>query len=627
MSGIVGIYYLDGRPVDRADIQRMVDILAHRGPDGAGIWCEGPVGLGHLMLHDTPESLHETLPLVREDGDLVITSDARIDNRDELISLLRIERPSEEVCDSEMILTAYEKWGERCCERLLGDFAFAIWDMKNQKLFCARDHMGVKPFYYYRSGRLFAFATEIRALLCLSGVPRKLNEVRVAYYLARNKEDQAISFYQDIVRLPPAQVLIVDRERGSKRTYWNLDPWREIKLDSDDKYAEAFRAVFTEAVHCRLRSAFRVGSYLSGGVDSSSVTCVARNLLAETLRKRLHTFSAVFDDVSETDESLLINIVLAKGGFEHHFIRGDQHGVLEDLNKYIEIYDEPNFGPNVPWIQDIHESAKSSDVRVMLSGSGGDFVVSYGEDMLLELALKFRWMALARQVAEFSRNTEMPARSILRSNIIRPLIPELVLDAWRAVRINMRLPPDHLVNPALAKRIGLSERFRHVLRKPPIPLRTGRALHLSDLMLGVHSFSLQFEEMGPAANGIVIRHPFYDRRLVEFCLALPASQKMRNGLNRFIIRNALKETVPAEVIWNRVKAPFGPHFMYVLDQFERERLEALMTKDTSVIEEYVDVQALHKAYQRYVKLGSEIDGDDVWRVALLAGWLSHNGLV
>ncbi len=169
MSGIVGIYYINGRPVEGETLGRMVDILAHRGPDGADIWCEGNIGLGHRMLWTTPESLMEKQPLVDRTGNLVLTADARIDNRGELISALRLnDSPVEKITDSALILAAYAEWGNQCPEKLIGDFAFAIWDKRKQVLFCARDHMGVKPFYYYyEPGKFFAFASEIKGLLCL----------------------------------------------------------------------------------------------------------------------------------------------------------------------------------------------------------------------------------------------------------------------------------------------------------------------------------------------------------------------------------------------------------------------------------------------------------------------------
>src|SRR3982750_4883546 len=160
MSAIVGIYNLNGQPVSTKDVRGMVEILSHRGGDGQGVWNSGAVGLGNCLLRTTPESRNERLPLTDSSSRFVITSDARLDNRDELLLQLGLPANSQQsVTDSELILRAYEKWGQDCPGKLLGDFAFAIWDSVNQALFCARDVFGVKPFYYYLSDGLFAFAS------------------------------------------------------------------------------------------------------------------------------------------------------------------------------------------------------------------------------------------------------------------------------------------------------------------------------------------------------------------------------------------------------------------------------------------------------------------------------------
>ena len=167
MSGIVGIYRPEGI-VANADLERMVETISHRGGDGSSVWTEGPIGLGHRMLHTTPESLHEKLPLVSDSHDLTITADARIDNREELWTALGFSgSPHVEVADSQLILASYERWGERCPEKLLGDFSFAIWDRRKQVLFCARDHYGVRPFnYHYRPGQAFVYVGKLRRLSC-----------------------------------------------------------------------------------------------------------------------------------------------------------------------------------------------------------------------------------------------------------------------------------------------------------------------------------------------------------------------------------------------------------------------------------------------------------------------------
>lgn len=205
----------------------MMGRLAHRGPDGAAAWLEGSAGLAHCRLRTTPESLDERLPLTGAGGSLVLTADARLDNRTDLAAALGCEPAT---TDAELLLAAYLRWGPQAPEYLLGDFAFAIWDAQRQRLFCARDHLGVKPFYYHHNpGRLFCFASEIKALLALPQVPAELNEVRVADYLLPMLEDQEITFYRQIVRLPPAHRMTVTRRGACLERYWALDPEREIR--------------------------------------------------------------------------------------------------------------------------------------------------------------------------------------------------------------------------------------------------------------------------------------------------------------------------------------------------------------------------------------------------------------
>src|SRR3989454_383913 len=453
VSGIAGLWHLDGRPGEPAELESMTARLAHGGPDGTGAWREGPVALGHGMLHTTPESLREQQPLVGTRGDLVLVADARIDNRAELCSLL--PAPSD-ATDAELILAAYERWGEHCPEHLLGDFAFAIWDARRQIVFCTRDHFGVKPFYYHhRPGRLFAFASEIKGLLVLSEVPRRLNETRVADYLVPLLEDKEITFYEEIVRLPPAHRMVVTREGVRIEQYWALDPEREIRMKSDAEYAAAFREIFTEAVRCRLRSAFPVGSMLSGGLDSSSIVCVARKLLAENGGGRLHTFSAIFPDVPECDERGYIDAVVAGGGVEPHYVRGDRLNPFADLDQVFHHEDEPFFAPNLFLHWGLYSAGEQEGVRVLLDGIDGDTTVSHGVSYLAELARSGRLITLAREVTGLSRRFNRSPWAFLRARVVQPFVPEPIRRGWQ---ILLRRGPSNshatgIVNPAFAKRM------------------------------------------------------------------------------------------------------------------------------------------------------------------------------
>jgi asparagine synthase (glutamine-hydrolysing) len=323
MSGIAGIFNIDGAPVDRALLQRMTDAIAHRGPDGIHHWVDGPVGIGHCMLQTTPESVYERQPLTDESGHLCLNMDGRVDNREELISALKSKNARlRDDTDAELVLKAYECWGEECPVRILGDFAFVIWDMRQRQLFCARDILGVRPFYYYTDGRKFLWASELQQLFRDPGVPREPNEGMVAEYLAASLTDREETLYKGIMRLAPAHSLLLRAGRIDKRWYWDVDPSKEVRHRTDEEYAEHFSEVFAEAVRCRLRSQEPVGAELSGGLDSSAVVGMAQRLYQEGRATDLGfvTFSLVYPGLA-CDESAYIDDVVRMWGVKSNRVR------------------------------------------------------------------------------------------------------------------------------------------------------------------------------------------------------------------------------------------------------------------------------------------------------------------
>jgi asparagine synthase (glutamine-hydrolysing) len=642
MSGIVGIYYLNNQPVERQQLGQMVDTLAHRGPDGADVWCSGSVGLGHRMLWTTPESLLEKLPLVNQTGDLVLTSDCRIDNRDELISALHFDNcPSDKITDSDLVLAAYQKWGEQCPEHLLGDFAFAIWDKGKQELFCARDHFGVKPFYYYSSVNIFAFATEIKGLFCLPEIPRKLNEKKVADNLGLGISDARITFYQDILRLPPAHIMKVSCKGVQLQSYWSLDPHRELRLSSDEEYAAKFREIFTEAVRCRLRSAFPVGSMLSGGLDSSSITCMARELYSDNENSKIHTFSAIHEQVTECDERFYQDAVLAKGGLEPHRLNTDGISPLADLERVIWHQDEVQGLANFYASWFLYDSAKTQGVRVILDGFDGDNTVSHGMGYLTELAEAGRWLTLALEVRAFSKNRNQPwippLLAWIRVYGLKPLIPKfLILRVVQRILLGLsrRLmnrskgktkSPDfnHILNRDFIKRYESSE--NSIQQKQAKTERESQYLRLIDP--GEQNTLEKLNSAGGAFD-IDVRFPFWDKRLVEFCLSLPAEQKLKQGWGRVVMRRAMEGIMPKEVQWRHGKTDHSKSFNHGLIAFERECLDEVILKHPEIIENYVNLAALQEAYERF--LTGKATGDEevtIWNVLSLALWLHKTQLM
>jgi asparagine synthase (glutamine-hydrolysing) len=636
MSGICGRFNRTGQPASREGMQAMNARLRHRGPDAQGSWTSGPVGLGHCMLRITPESLSEEQPFAA--GDYAITADARVDNRDELLADLREFGVSASSPDSHLILAAYRKWGEDCPKRILGDFAFAIWDGRAQALFCACDPMGVKGIYYHACGDGLTFASEIKALFAVPGVPRRLNEMRVAEYLVTLFEDRAGTFYKDIFRLPGANSMTVSRDKLAIREYWSLDPRAELRLKSDAEYVEGFRDLFVKAVNCRTRSAFPVGAALSGGLDSSSVACVAAHGTPDGTGP-LHTFSLIFPslpeaDLRQIDERPQIHSVLESGNFQPHYIEADRISPMWDVERMHFHLDHANFAPNLYLHWAMYNEAQKQGVRVFLDGFDGDSTVSHGFERLTELAQRLRWRTLWREVRMLSENhlSGIAPRRIVKEYCVKPLTPRWAYLARNMVRTGGRKARAGriFINPDFKARTGIEERARRMLRDQAkwTITRTARENHWMGLNQAQYAYTLEIADKASAAFEVEARYPFFDRRLMEFCLALPAEQKLGQGWNRWIQRRAMTGILPADIQWRPRKGNLSPNFYLRLMDFEKARLEEVSIRGASELAPFVDATAVREAYQNYSTASRRgySEGIQLFATVNLALWLRSSGL-
>jgi asparagine synthase (glutamine-hydrolysing) len=342
------------------------------------------------------------------------------------------------VTDSELILAAYGRWGERCPERLVGDFSFAIWDGRNQTLFCARDHFGGKAVL------LLPVGTNLRVRFRDSGAAASEGDIARAErnqgsrFSRPTELDATTTFYQDIQQLPAAHSMAVGRERAAVRRYWALDATRELRLNSNDDYDQAFREHFTRAVGDHVRSAYPVGSLLSGGLDSSSIVAVAKKVVLENSGSRLHTFSGVFDHLTQCDERPFINAMVAQGGLDPYYVVSDCIDPWADIDEALREQEEPFHGPFLFVRRAFCRLARDLKVRVLLDGSMGDAVVPHGLGHLTELIRRGRWWSFATQLLTLKktlyRNRDMSLRTLFWDRAIRPLVPAPVETAWRGLR-------------------------------------------------------------------------------------------------------------------------------------------------------------------------------------------------
>jgi asparagine synthase (glutamine-hydrolysing) len=615
MSAICGIYFSDGRTVSSAELEEMIHSMRHRGPDRCNTFIQGNIGLCQAMLCTTPESLEEDQPYT--EGHLTVVADARIDNREHLLKKLDL---SPDTPDCRIILSAYRCWAEHCPEELLGDYAFAIWDEKKNRLFCARDHMGVRPLYYYRNlnpgKETFAFSSEIKALLQLPEVSKVINEDMVANYLATTFDYREITIYKEIKRLPAAHSLMLP---GQPVRYWRLDPTKRIRFSSDEEYAREFLKIFREAVLCRTRSAFPVGSTLSGGLDSSSVSCLA-SLALSGQGKILHTFSAIFPDAPECDETPYIREVLSKGNMEPHFIRADRVSPFCDIDRIFEELDEPYWMPNLFWKRAVCQAAGQTNIRVLLDGFDGDTVISHGLFLLEEMFKSVNWINLWRELNALEKTLKIAPEKLIWSRCMAPLAPAWFARIYKKLRKHTAYDyAKPYFNQDFAQRINLKKRLdvQYIIPKTS---QEDMRMTLED---GFLQYLLEAADQIAGAFSVQYGHPFFDKRVVEFSLALPSDQRLRRGYSRWIMRQALKGILPEKVRMRGDKADLSSNFDQRLISIDGDILRNLASRNDHEVWEYACFDKFTKLYEQMLSEPLKGDTMPLWAVANLAQWLNR----
>jgi asparagine synthase (glutamine-hydrolysing) len=535
LSGIVGIYHRNAAPMERALLQTLVDFLAYRGPDSRECWMDGPIGLSHAMLRTTPESLGERQPANLE-GRFWIVADARLDSRIELIAeLLRAGRVIRaNAPDSEVLLHAYATWGTPCVEHLRGDFSFAVWDARNKQLFCARDHFGIKPFFYVLRGNLFLFSNTLNCLRTHPGVSGELNEAAIGDFLLFGLNcNNATTSFRDIQRLPPAHSLSISSEGFKVKRYWTPPTNGRIRYVKPEEYVENFQSLLQAAVADRLR-VDRLGLLLSGGLDSSSVAAVAKELSSNSAQTtEIRCYTHVFESLIPDREGEYAREV-------GEFLRLPVKFMASDQTRLFEGWDDSGFSLPEP-VEDplfagFLDSCRniSAVCRVLLSGEG------------LDNLLDFQMWPYA---ADLRRNGEWQRLSTELANYlwVRPF-------PWRGVRTRIKRmfgrDPDMPVFPPwlnreFLHRASLKERWKELCEHPVTP-SSHPIVPNAHASLSLPHWTQMFEQenAGMTPYPLEVRYPFLDLRIVNYLLAIPPFPWF---FEKMILREAMVERIPERV--------------------------------------------------------------------------------
>lgn len=596
MSGIIGVYNCDG-VVDCGVLRSMADALHHRGPDQNRIWSKGNIGFAHRMLCTTPESTEEKLPFYDPDSNLAITSDARLDNRDYLINALnRSTFKMKVIPDSQIILEAYKKWGQDCLEHLLGDFSFAIWDGNKQSLFCARDHLGIKPFYYYHVNGAFFFCSESWVIAKHSGVPIAINEPRIADFLTPHLEGfgKISTFYQGIYRLPPAHFLLIRNGKVELAQYWQLQPCTPTIYRSDQDYQEELAEILTSAVASRCRGIESPSVLLSGGVDSATIMGITRKLYLDRLQIPVQTYSGISSDISKCIESQMISRLIALQGVSSNLYNpSNLSGLADKLFPLVEKIQEP-FDIYMVLVFLLYQQAAENGVKVMLDGVDGDIVASLSPSYPSKLFRNVSFLSAITETKLQSKGYYAGAYStqkLLFRYFISAYTPPGIMQ-WHRKRSTAsmieRTITDSVISDNFANLIKLRERLeefeKYNTQKQNSPFPHGT--YISGIEHPFLTVALERYDRVASLCSVEPRHPLLDKRVIDFFSNLPWNQLAREGWTKYLLRKVAQRYVQHEVCWRTGKEHVGWKFLRALLTQKNETISHLISDQYNKLEYY-----------------------------------------
>jgi asparagine synthase (glutamine-hydrolysing) len=526
MSCIAGLIRLDGQLVEPQLIERMLSPMRERAPHGTQVHCAGNIGFGNLLLR-TDRTLSAGLHPIAQDSEVWVTADARIDARADLISALR--RKGREVVEHEtaagLILHAWRAFGSALLDHLIGDFGFAIWDRRTARLMCARDHFGIRPFYYVETASLLAFASYPDALLALPDVSTELDEISVAdFLLFGTQQDPHRSMYRSIACLPPASTLALSANRTSLRRYWSLPERGSTRFRKRSEYVEEFRHLLEQAVTDRL-PAGPVAVQLSGGMDSSSIAAIAADWSRASGHQVLAVNASCKSLIPEDEEGELAHCISAHLAIPLFQQDMGAYGLYDRALDQALRTGAPIVYPKLAAYEESLLRVIDAGAHVLLSGHGGDAVLAPTKGVIPRVIASRKLGSLPREVFHHVRHARGG--------------PGLGIRAWFARKqVTAPIPtfPDW-IDSAFAARVDLRARWQ----KGWDTYYGG-----SDARYQLQSPWLcrNFESAEPLARPVVLRHPFYDLRLVTFSLRLPEFMLAR----KTVLRAAMREKLPLPIL-------------------------------------------------------------------------------
>jgi len=638
MSGIAGIIRFDGAPVEVGLVEKMTSATHYRGPDGIHHWVKGSVAMGQCMLHTTPESLDEKQPLTNEDESLVLVMDGRVDNWEELRKeLLGRGVVLRNRSDAELVMRSYETWGEDCLRKIIGEYVFFIWDNRQRRLLGVRDAVGTRHFYYYAGKGWFAFSSEIKGLLELEHIDKRLNESRLLDYLVvqYDRDDEIGTFYKGIYRLPAGHAMSVSQEGIKTWRYWNPENLPTNHFSSLDECAEAFLEQLRVAVSCRLRSIGPVGAMLSGGLDSSSIVGLICKEFRDSLHQPLKTFSLIREDRENCPDWKSIQEMLKSDWIEPIIITSAnaEHGCQSYIDN-IQNLNEP-FSLSEGFTDSlVYESARKNDCRVVLDGMAGDMLF-YDAGRSIDVIISQKMFSkIPDLLGAYRRHDIENGLQQVLWNILRMVSPKKLRTIYQKLHMKYKMagitaemvPGDNFnfLHQEIAKQLLKSKNSLYREKKLQLNSSNDQSIHAQFFTSGMLSFAHEVNGQIALSKGVEPRSPFSDRRMIEFAIQMPVEAKLFSPWYKHVLRQSMEGILPEAVCWRREIGghpgwKFHQQFIHKMAQiapdiWNREHI-------ISTLDGWIDRSKFVRLWNEYDTSGDYCAGFNLFTLAILSQWM------
>jgi len=621
MCGIAGFVSVEQSSCGRDVLVRMMDAIQHRGPDESGVFHDDRVFLGHRRLSIVDLASGQQ-PMPNEDRSVWITYNGEIFNHSDLRpELEEAGHRYRSHCDTETILHSYEQFGPAALDRFRGMFSFAIWDQNSKRLFCARDRLGKKPFYYYWNGKLLAFASEIKALLQHPAISPAFDDSLLPEFLAFGYISDERTLFSGIRKLMPGHYLTLDLSGQTPslqvRRYWDVPAAPPEPSRSDESWIRECRDRLEETVRMRLMSDVPLGMFLSGGLDSSAIAAVMRRMVSGPIQ----TFSVGYSEAQYSELGYAAQVAQAIGT-DHHEVRMSRQDFFDNLPRLIWHEDEPIAWPSSVSLYFVSRLA-AQRVKVVLTGEGSDELFAGYE--------RYRWNAINMQAASVYKFVPGFLRRSLRNFLAAtPLLPAAPRRKLLHSFLGRDLTLESLYLDNFYSGFSLAERSR-LLRNPAATAyrsyrsywddRAGRPILdrmlYSDQKTYLVELLMKQDQMSMACS-IESRVPLLDHEFVEFAMRVPARMKIRGSEQKYILKKAVEDLLPHEIVY-RKKMGFPTPIRAWLQDAEAAPLLAGLSSPKSFLAAYLDTNEIARLTARH-QSGAEDATERLWRLLNLQVW-------